>query len=86
MTLVAMLLISSSQGSFEECSEESSSQEIELVLNRRDQRNLAENDSFAQVTQPIFQHAASPKRSQGDGLLVAGQRSKLNGCGSYLRI
>ena len=85
MTLIAMLLVSSSQGAFEECSEESVSHEIEFVLGRRDQRKAEEHASVALI-HPGFPTLVKTNGSKNRFLWISRERTKINGCGSHLRI
>jgi len=86
MTLLAMLFVSSSQGAFEECAEEQVSQEIELVMGRRDQRKTKQTDSDADFNYPVSQAARKAKSVKNRFFVIAKERVNMNGSGTHLLI
>lgn len=86
VTLVTMLLVSSTQGAFEECSEESVCQEIELVLGRRDQRQSEESCSRSQLTHADYCRPFQIVAAIDQVPLDTSERANMNGSGSYLII
>ena len=85
-TLLAMLLVSSTHGVFEECSEESVSQEIELVLGRRDQRQDKSSDPSVGPKHSIAGVLKKANPSKPRVVVAIGERAAMNGSGSYLII
>lgn len=85
-TVFAMLFVSSAQGAWEECFEETATQEIELVLGRRPEASVA-----AKIPVFSFQNLVTENRVQGSLIqnryfVVNTERDKMNGFGTNLLI
>ena len=85
--LSAMFLMLTTQGVFEECSSETSSQEIELVLVRNQkERNTKQSDPIANWNNPVSQSLEAPKPLRNRFFSASTERAMLNGLGTYLLI
>lgn len=85
MTLVAMLFVSSAQGFSEECSEETVSQEVELVISRREEQGLERRSRF-DFHGDVCHRRNLSKLIPAHDAVARSERRDLNGTGSYLRI
>lgn len=86
LTLLVMFTISSTQVVVEECSQETVSQEIELVLARRavqrvDNPQNSDDPQF-RLNRPVTVSNQSPSRF----FVALTERANLNGAGAYLLI
>lgn len=85
-TLMLTLVVTSTQGAFEECSEETVSQEIELVLGRREHRKTREIKQPNDIGCSLVRTPCTSDSATGELVIANSERSNLNGTGSYLLI
>ena len=85
-TLLAMLFVSSAQGAWEECSEETVTQEIELLVGRRQERRVEENDLVSVFQTPVAQQRPHSNPIQYRSFVVKTERENMNGSGTNLLI
>jgi hypothetical protein len=86
LMLMAMLFVSSTQGAFEECSEESVSQVIEVVVGRREVGPIEVSDSGVSSAPRFPIVARNSKSSANLFFVVLTERSRMNGSGTFLLI
>ena len=85
-TLLAMLFVSSAQGSCEECSEQTVSQEVELVLGRREERRLEKRSTVSNFQNAVLESRRRVQTVQNRFFAAGTEHAKMNGSGTYLLI